>query len=91
MSTVFYPFSGSEQKSMVFTPVLDGSVYNCRITWNIAAQRWYLNITNNSGRRLLTVPVIASPQNRDFNLLTGVFSTTRMVWRISAGQIEVIN
>lgn len=91
MTTEFYPFSGNEQKSMVFTPMLDGEVYNCQTKWNIAAQRWYLNITDNSGRRQLTIPIIGSPADFDINLLVGTFSTTRMVWRISAGQIEVIN
>ncbi|ELM1462763.1 hypothetical protein AAII44_001158 [Salmonella enterica] len=91
MTTEFYPFSGNEQKSMVFTPMLDGEVYNCQTKWNIAAQRWYLNITDNSGRRQLTIPIIGSSADFDINLLVGTFSTTRMVWRISAGQIEVIN
>lgn len=39
MSTTLYPFSGNEQKSMIFTPMLDGEVYNCQTKWNIAAQR----------------------------------------------------
>lgn len=91
MSVSFYPFSGNEQKSMVFTPVLDGEVYNCQTKWNIAAQRWYLNITDNSGRRQLTIPAIGSPKGYDINLLVGAFSKTRMVWRVSDGQIEVIN
>ncbi|EEW9942063.1 hypothetical protein HFW01_001557 [Salmonella enterica] len=90
MSMAYYPFSGNEQKSMVFTPVLDGEVYNCQTKWNIAAQRWYLNITDNSGRRQLTIPVIGSPKNYDINLLVGAFSKTRMVWRVSDGQIEVL-
>lgn len=91
MSMAYYPFSGNEQKSMVFTPVLDGEVYSCQTKWNIAAQRWYLNITDNSGRRQLTIPVIGSPKNYDINLLVGAFSKTRMVWRVSDGQIEVFN
>lgn len=41
---------------MIFTSMLDGEVYNCQTKWNIAAQRWYLNITDNSGNRLLTTP-----------------------------------
>ncbi|EDV4054351.1 hypothetical protein CXJ18_004457 [Salmonella enterica subsp. enterica serovar Javiana] len=45
----------------------------------------------NSGRRQLTIPVIGSPKDYDINLLVGAFSKTRMVWRVSDGQIEVIN
>ncbi|EOW6510872.1 hypothetical protein G9G39_03835 [Cronobacter sp. EKM101R] len=89
MSKTLYPFSGNEQKSMIFTPVLDGEVYNCQIKWNIASQRWYLNVMDNSGSRILTVPLIASPVGVDFNMLIGVF-TSKMIWRQSSGQIEVI-
>lgn len=91
MSTDLYPFSGNEKTSMVFTPVLDGSVYNCQIKWNIAGQRWYLNVTDNSGARLLTTPLIGSPVGADINLLFGVFSSTKMVWRYPNTQIEVIS
>lgn len=91
MSTALYPFSGNELKSMIFTPLLDGEVYNCQTKWNIAGQRWYLNITDNSGARQLTMPIIGSPDDYDINLLVGVFDTSKMVWRISSGQIEVIN
>ncbi|AHE73400.1 hypothetical protein M942_22555 [Enterobacter ludwigii] len=90
MSTIPYPFSGNEQTSMVFAPVLDGSVYHCQMKWNIAAQRWYLVITDNSGGRILTVPVVASPVGYDINLLVGAFDNTKMVWRDATGQMEVI-
>ncbi|MEG0234065.1 MAG: hypothetical protein RR680_18965 [Hafnia sp.] len=91
MSSEFYPFTGNEQKSMIFTPMLDGEVYNCQTKWNIAAQRWYINISDNSGNRQLTIPVIASPVGYDINLLVGAFNSTKMVWRHSIGQIEAIN
>ncbi|HBZ7597779.1 TPA: hypothetical protein R1B10_001122 [Klebsiella pneumoniae] len=91
MSTAYFPFSGNEQQSMFFTPILDGEVHNCQIKWNIYSQRWYLNITDNSEHRLLTIPLIASPAGYDINLLISVFTRTRMIWRYAAGQIEVIN
>lgn len=90
MSTTRYPFSGNEQTSMAFAPVLDGMVYHCQMKWNIAAQRWYLEITDNSGSRILTIPVVASPIGYDINLLSGVFDRTKMVWRDATGQMEVI-
>jgi hypothetical protein len=91
MTTALYPFSGNEQKSMVFSPLLDGKIYDCQMKWNIYSQRWYLNITDNSGNRKLTMPVVASPVGFDINLLVGAFSTTKMVWRAVNGQIEVMN
>ncbi|MCU6240796.1 phage baseplate plug family protein [Enterobacter asburiae] len=89
MSTVLYPFSGNEQKSMVFTPVLDGMVYHCQMKWNLAAQRWYLDVSDNSGNRVLTIPAVASPVGYDINLLVGAFQNTTMVWRYATSQIEV--
>jgi hypothetical protein len=90
MSTILYPFSGNEQTSMVFSPVLDGMVYRCQMKWNIAAQRWYLEITDNSGNRILTVPAVASPVGYDINLLVGAFDKTKMVWRYATSKMEVI-
>lgn len=91
MSTELYPFTGDQQQSTSFTPMLDGEVYNCQIKWNITAQRWYLNIINNSGRRLLTTPMIESTTNTGINLIAGIFSATVMYWRAPNGQIEVTN
>lgn len=89
MTTALYPFSGNEQKSMVFTPVLDGMVYHCQMKWNLAAQRWYLDISDSSGNRVLTTPAVASPVSYDINLLVGAFQNTKMVWRYATAQIEV--
>lgn len=89
MSTALYPFSGNEQKSTVFTPVLDGMVYHCQMKWNLAAQRWYLDVSDNSGNRVLTIPAVASPVGYDINLLVGAFQNTTMVWRYATSQIEV--
>lgn len=89
MSTQNYPFTGNERESMVFTPVLDGSVYNCQIKWNIAAQRWYLLITDNSGNTILNTPMVGSVSDGGINLIYSVFTSTTMIWREKNGQIEV--
>jgi hypothetical protein len=77
-------------ESMLFTPVLDGTVYNCQIKWNIAAQRWYLLVTDNSGNPLNT-PMVGSVSTGGINLIYSVFSSTTMIWREKNGQIEVNN
>ncbi|MGK0739975.1 hypothetical protein ACSFCX_06525 [Yokenella regensburgei] len=91
MSTVIYPFSGDELKSLFFSPFLNGKIYDCQIKWNVYSQRWFINITDNSGNRRLTFPVVASPVGYDINLLLGAFGKTKMVWRVDNAQIEVIN
>ena len=53
MSTVNYPFTGREQRSVTFSPILDGNVYTCQMKWNIAAQRWYLLITDSSDNTVM--------------------------------------
>lgn len=89
MSTVSYPFTGREQKSMTFSPVLDGTVYTCQLKWNIAAQRWYLLITNSAGNPVLNTAVVGSTSAGGINLISGVFSSTIMIWLEKNGQIEV--
>ncbi|UGC97730.1 hypothetical protein PQD17_gp17 [Pantoea phage PdC23] len=83
-----YAFTGNETKAITFTPTLDGTVYNASVTWNIAAQRWYITITSGDGTRLITRPMVESPADRDINLLFGVFTST-LVWREINGVIEV--
>ncbi|MEH5014099.1 phage baseplate plug family protein [Phytobacter diazotrophicus] len=89
MSTELYTFTGNERESMLFTAVLDGTVYNCQIKWNIAAQRWYLLITDNSGNTILNTPMVGSVSTGGINLIYSVFSSTTLIWREKNGQIEV--
>jgi len=89
MSTVNYPFTGLEMKSMTFSPVLDGTVYTCQMKWNIAAQRWYLLITDSSDNTVMNTAVVGSTSAGGINLLSGVFLSTTMIWREKNGQIEV--
>lgn len=89
MTTEAYSFTGNERESMAFTPVLDGTVYNCQIRWNISAQRWYILITDNSGNTVLNTPAVGSTNESGINLIAGVFSRTTMIWREQNGLIEV--
>ena len=89
MSTVHYPFTGREQRSVTFSPILDGNVYTCQMKWNIAAQRWYLLITDSSDNTVMNTAVVSSTSTGGINLLSGVFSSTTMIWREKNGQIEV--
>lgn len=91
MTTQHFPFSGNERQSIAFTPVLDGAVYNCQIKWNIAAQRWYLFITDNSENAIINTALVGSPAAGGINLISGVFRFTTMYWREKNGQIEVIS
>ena len=87
--TEYYPFSGNEQKSMAFSPILDGEVCNAQLKWNISAQRWYLVITDNSDTVLLNTAVVGSASGEGINLISGAFSQTTLIWREKDGKIEV--
>ncbi|HID7391834.1 TPA: hypothetical protein ACXHUI_004606 [Klebsiella pneumoniae] len=89
MTTETYTFTGNERDSVAFTPTLDSTVYNCQVKWNIAAQRWYILITDNSGNTMLNTPAVGSTNGTGINLIAGVFSRTAMIWREQNGVIEV--
>lgn len=88
MSTTTYPFTGDEVKAISFQPTLDGTVYSASVQWNLAAQRWYITITSSDGTRMITRPMVESPDDTDIDIIFGIFTTT-LVWRISSGLIEV--
>lgn len=74
---------------MTFSPVLDGDVYTCQMKWNIASQRWYLQISDSSDNTIMNTAVVGSTSSGGINLIAGVFTTTTMIWREKNGQIEV--
>lgn len=61
MATVIIPFVPSLIQAPEFQVTLDGQIYNCIVTWNLAAQRFYLNIYQLNGERVLTVAMVGSP------------------------------
>lgn len=56
-----YAFPAASQQVFQFQPVLDGATYNVVVTWNVFGQRWYANVFDLSGNRVLTIPVLSSP------------------------------
>jgi hypothetical protein len=69
--TTIIPFIPSNITTPVISVVLDNRDYNLVITWNIAAQRYYINIYDKiSGRWVITVPLISSPLARAVENIT---------------------
>lgn len=56
-----YPFVPNASEPFQFQPVLDGATYNVVVTWNVFGQRWYVNVFDLSGTRIVTMPAITSP------------------------------
>lgn len=65
MATII-PFLPSNIQTPRFKASFDGVPHTVEITWNVSAQRYYINIYEESTNRwVITVPLISSPPARD--------------------------
>jgi len=71
----------------VFT--LDGASVIGSVAWNIASQRWYLTLANQSGAVLWNGALVGSPLDTDILLACGVFETSTILYRADTGNFEV--
>lgn len=81
-------FTPSPSSNFQFQPVLDGASYNAVVTWNYYGQRYYINIYTQQGVRVLSLPMVGSPDGYDISLTAGYFAST-LVFRSSSQNIEV--
>ena len=58
-----------------FQAVMDGTIYNCVVTWALTGARWWLTINNQDNTPVVALPLTASPPNYSFSLSAGYFST----------------
>ena len=61
MAITYIPFIPSLLQAPSFQVTLDGNIYNVTVTWNLAAQRYYINITQLDGTLVLCRALIGSP------------------------------
>jgi hypothetical protein len=76
MSTVI-PFVPSNIRVPSFTVTLDSDDYTIKVTWNVSAQRYYLNIYSTDGTWIITTPLVSCPPGRDVELVS--WDSTRRV------------
>jgi hypothetical protein len=62
--TTVTPFLPSNIKPFSFNALLDAGNYQITVTWNVSAQRFYINVYGLDGSWVITVPLIASPPAR---------------------------
>jgi hypothetical protein len=67
--TTIIPFLPSNLFVPTFNAVFDGATYSVTVTWNISAQRYYVNIYGADGTWIVTVPLVQTPPGRT---ITGV-------------------
>lgn len=71
-----------------FNPTLDGDVYAGVVRWGLFGQRWYLFLSDLNGDLVVTLPLIASPNDYDISLVAGYF-TDKLIFREASQQFEV--
>jgi hypothetical protein len=59
--TQLIPFVSSNYAAPNFQVTLDGATYNIVITWNVSAQRFYVNVYDSNGNLICAVPLTESP------------------------------
>lgn len=64
MSTII-PFIPSLIKAPTIPVTLDGDPYNVVVTWNVSAQRYYINVYDTTGTWILTTALTSTPPARD--------------------------
>lgn len=82
-------FSPTTTSVFTFQPTFDGSVYTCVVSWNLAGQRYYVSCYSLAGILIFNLPLIGSPLDYDISITAGYF-TTKMVYRVQSGVIEII-
>lgn len=63
-----------------FQATLDGNSYQCSVSWNIAAQRWYITIYDSGGNVVVCRSLVASTIQNPINLVYGYFFTSTLVF-----------
>lgn len=86
--TTVTAFSPSPLGPFQFQPTLDGVEYNAIVTWNTYAQRWYVNVYDQSGTLIVAIARVGSPPGFDISLVAGYFAST-LVFRQATQTFEV--
>jgi hypothetical protein len=88
--TTYITFSPSPTQPFQFSATLDGTTYNVIVTWNLAAQRWYLNIYNLNGTLFLAIARIGSPLGDEVvNMVKGYCEVSTLIYRTPNNQFEI--
>lgn len=84
----YYPFSPQPGSVYQFQPTLDGQQYTVVITWSVYGQRWYYNVVTLQQQLVLSIALVASPQDFNIDLGQGYFNTP-VIFREASQQFEV--
>jgi Domain of unknown function (DUF6983) len=88
-SIPFAPVNSATAPPFQFAATFDGNSYTVQVKWNISGQRFYVHIYDNSFTLILCIAMAASPPGFDINLVTGVFTTSTLIFRDNTQNFEV--
>lgn len=57
---IIYPFYPSNVAAPRFTPTLDNATYSVIVTWNVSAQRYFINVYASDGTWVVTTALVES-------------------------------
>jgi len=86
--TTYTLFQPTITQAFQFQPTIGGTVYTVNVPWNIFGQRYFVEVYSLSGTRLLTVPLVGSPNTYSINLTAGVIASGSLVFREQSQQFE---
>lgn len=68
--TTYVTFNPSKTAVFSFKATLDKQVYNITVTWSLFGCRYYINIFNQAGVRIVSVPLVGTPLGYDLLSIT---------------------
>jgi len=86
------PFTPNNTAAPPFkVPVtLDGVSYSMQTVANFyAANRWYVQLIDQSGEIVRNMPLIGSPPDVDLLLFPGLLQTSTVLYRVGTGNFEI--
>ncbi len=86
-SIAFNPANSSPPFTATF--ILDGVPHAVTGTWNLYAQRWYLNIVSSDSDLIWSGPIVGSPESYDIELAPGIFTESKIIFRADTGIFEI--
>lgn len=84
----FQPDSNSIPPFQFQTSLAEG-LRSVAFTWNVAGERWYMEVKDSTGSTLLYRPLIGSPMSYDINLISTI-SQSSLVYREDNQTFEVM-
>lgn len=89
--TTLIPFNFSNNASPPFSAsvTLDNQSYQLIATWNLAGQRWYVQLQDQSGNVVWMGALIGSPLDSNIYLALGIFHSSTLLYRADTGNFEI--